>query len=536
MDIRSPRFQFFSSRLFWWIAFALGMSFFMFSFDRKSFNESQGNIAVRAYNAIYMPRLERGIDLQGGVRLVLGIDLDQAAANRLGLAERAVEKAFKRAKVHHTSRTFTQEDGLTFTFKDATHARQALDAVKDQFTELAFTTAENRLVVKLAKHEDVRVRSSAVESSVNTLSTRLDTFNVRGLTVSPHGEHQVVVQLPGFDDAEEVKSNIMRAAQLEFKIVEKVKSSKDAILDEFDYDLPSDRVIVPGFGEDDSFYLVSAFPDLTGDQIVDAHLAYDDHGRPCVAVKLSNEGGHDFKELTRDHVGGRLGIVMDGVMISAPTINSELGSNFQITGQFTIEAVSRLVSLLRSGSLLVKPTLETENVVGSSLGKDSIKKGLNSCLLALTLLFCFSVFYYGWVGVFAFIALLYNLFLTLLFLSYFKATLTLPGIAGMVLTIGMAIDFSIIIYEQIREEIQNGLDMRSAITKGFSGAMAVILDSNITTLIAGLVLFQYGGPAIRGFAVTLILGIIATLISGVFFLQSIFDYVLNYTKIRNLKF
>jgi protein-export membrane protein SecD len=201
-----------------------------------------------------------------------------------------------------------------------------------------------------------------------------------------------------------------------------------------------------------------------------------------------------------------------------------------------VDQIVKLASLLRSGALLAPLKLEQENRVGSELGEDSKNSGLFACLVSVILLFFFSLFYYGLAGLFAFIALLFNLFLVLLMLAYFSATLTLPGIAGIVLTVGMAIDASVLIYERIKELIAEGVPYRQAISGGFAGVTGVILDSNITTLVTGLILFKFGGPLIRGFAVTLIIGIFSTVISGVLFLRSLLDFVVNRLHYNRLKF
>ena len=215
-------------------------------------------------------------------------------------------------------------------------------------------------------------------------------------------------------------------------------------------------------------------------------------------------------------------------MYSAPTIQSEIGSHGNIMGSYTAEEARDLALVLRSGSLMAPLAFEQENRVGASLGQDSIEKGLMACLIGLLLVLLFSIFfYYRALGLFAMCALVYNLFLILLFLSYFESTLTLPGIAGMVLTIGMAIDASILIYEKIREDMGEGVSFRQAVESGFKGASVVILDAQITTFLTGLILFKFGGPAIKGFAVTLMAGIIATVLAGVFFLQSLIVWMLD---------
>ncbi|MBT4594950.1 protein translocase subunit SecD [bacterium] len=539
MEAGVPKFAL--SRFILWIVAAIVAGYFFVSCDYNKFLDSNLSIKDRILTAFTLPRIDLGIDLQGGTRLVLSVDLEKAVENRLTLAGKTLERTLKKADGRPTpSKREIKSDHLLFTFKNEDVSRRAGEVLREQFKDFEIKRTDRQVEVRISNAEAIRIKAGSVEQAVNVLRTRMDNFQVRGMTVSPHGARNIVIQLPGIENSDEIKSTIMKAAILEFKIVEKSGYDKDALLDEFDGELPSDKMLVPGkrsAGDaEDMWYLVSAFPDLTGDQIADARMTYDERHHPAVGFTLTSDGAKEFRELTSGNIGRNLGIVMDGKMISAPNINSEIGGHGQIAGHFTMHEAVRLSSLLRAGALRAPLKFEQESRVGSSLGRDSIQKGLFACLLAFLLLFLFSLFYYGLVGLFAFCALTYNVFMILAFLSYFRATLTLPGIAGMVLTIGMAVDASILIFERIREELANGASYRKAIKSGFGGAMMVIFDANITTMLTGIILFKFGGPAIRGFAVTLMMGIVATVLSGVFFMRSIFDFILDHTKIEKLRF
>jgi preprotein translocase subunit SecD len=397
------------------------------------------------------------------------------------------------------------------------------------------------LQITLATEAALAIKSGAVEQAVSVLNNRLGSYGVEGIVVQQHGERQVVVMLPGVNDPERVKSVITQTAHLEFKIVEQVAASREVLLDKFDGELPADKMIIPGKRNEDEvggqFFLVSAFADITGDRIVEAKVSFDQYNKPEVVFKLDSIGAREFGDLTAANVGRNLGIIIDNVMFSSPNIKTSIpGGTCSITNIGTQKEAMDLSIVLRSGSLQAPIKFEQESRVGASLGQDSIYKGMLSCLVALIILFFFSVFYYKIPGFFAVLALLFNLFLTLIFLSYFGATLTLPGIAGMVLTIGMAIDASILIYERIKEELKAGVSLRAAINNGFKDAMAVILDSNITTFLTGVVLFYFGGPAIKGFAVTLMAGIVATILAGVYFLKSLFMFSLDIFNVKSMKF
>lgn len=527
-----------SSKLALWIALALGGAYFIFGFDREAFMKSSEPFHQRVLKSIHMPNLKLGIDLQGGSYLVYGVEVEKALEKRLFIENKGIEKTLKRDSKSLPVKRDIKDLSLHLVFESSEKSRVAFSHLQDRNKELNFALSGDTVVVTLGKALENRIRTTAVEQAVVVLRTRLDSFDVKGLLVSQHGERKVVVQLPGRDDVDEVKASVMKAALLEFKIVDKFKPTKDMLIDELDGEVPGDKVIVmgEGDGEDSGAYLVSTYADLTGEHIVDAHLSYDEYGKPAIGFKFDAEGTREFKEITANNRGKQLGIIMDDIMICAPQISVVIDKGQGIIhGSFTAEGASRMASLLKSGALLAPLNLETENRVGASLGNDSIRNGFMACIVALALLFVFSIFYYGILGFFAILALIYNLFLILLALSYLKATLTLPGIAAMVLTIGMAIDASILIYEKMKEELRAGASFKKAIDVGFSGSMRVIIDANLTSFLTGIVLYYFGGPAIKGFAVSIMIGIVATVLSGVYFLKSIFDFVFEYTNIKRFK-
>lgn len=532
----------FSSSFILWITFALFSCYFLFSIkthDESKFASLWKGDFKTFFSSLHIPRIKLGIDLQGGTYLVIGVDVEKAIENKLAREKRALQVLIE-------DRSFTpapfemeiKEGVLEMKFEDETEARAAYQVVRKSHQHLSAKQSENILTLTLAPHFEKQIRNGIVEQTINVLQNRLNGFGVSGLIVQRHGERQIVVQLPGVDDPVRVKSLITKAAMLEFKLVEDSARSADDLLDKYDGDLPSDKMIVfDKEGEESgTVYLVSVYPDLTGDHITDARVDFDDFGRVQVAFSLDSLGASQFREITSRNVKRQLGIVIDNVMYSAPQINGEIANgSATIQGNFSAEQASDLSLVLKSGSLQAPLTFEQENRIGASLGKDSIEKGIMSCLIGLMLVFLFSLFYYGWLGFFAMCALVYNLLLILLFLSYFETTLTLPGLAGIVLTIGMAIDASILVYEKMREDLSSGFSFRQAIELGFSGAMTVILDSNITTFLTGLILFKFGGPAIKGFAVTLMAGIIATLLAGVFFLKSLLIFALDVKREKTFK-
>ncbi|HBS48474.1 TPA: protein translocase subunit SecD [Candidatus Dependentiae bacterium] len=496
-----------------------------------------------APNKLEMSRLKLGIDLQGGTYITLGVDINKAVENRLLSEGKYIENSFKNKNLGTLPvKQEIKDSNLVFTFPDESAAAAFYNYLKKEALSLKTSQSGNLVYSSLNPAEDAKIRNDSVDQAVHIIDNRLNSLGVEGIVVMRHGANQVVVQIPGVDDPQRVKDLITRRAHLEFKIVQQEASSKEEILDKFDGELPVDKTLVAEVSKETGeegevasrWYLVSAFPDLTGDHIIDARVKPGEYGEPEVAFKFDRSGGKIFKEVTGNNVGKRLAIIIDGVVQTAPGIQTAIGSDGRITGRYTYETANDLAIVLRTGSFQAPVTYQEERRIGPSLGQDSINKGLWSTLLGLFLVFLFSVFYYKVAGLLASLTLVVNLFLVLLFLSYFKATLTLPGIAGLALTIGMAIDVSVLIFEKIKEEMREGTSFRKAVSDGFSGTLAVILDSNITSFLTGLVLFYYGGPSIRGFAVVLMVGIVATLLAGIFFMRSVFELILDVFNFKKI--
>ncbi len=548
MNTQSSVVRFLFAPIMLWIAILVAGTYYMVSLDQKIMREPQQEAGIlgsfkKFYSALRLNHINKGIDIAGGTYLVLGVEVEKAIENRLALENRSLDQLFSSKELKDLPKSKIIKNGAIEIVYDDEEAAKKCAGLINEHRALALKVSRSGSLIKVAlTPESVsHIKTGAVDQAVNVLGNRLSGYGVEGIVVQQHGERQVVVQLPGVDDPERVKRVVTKTAHLDFKIVEDRAGSEEVLLDKFDGELPPDKVIIPGRAEDGEtarhFYLVSSFADMSGEHIIDAKVAFDQFGRPNVSFKLDNAGATKFYDLTSNNVNRNLGIIIDDVMYSSPVIKEAIpGGNCSITEIQSQKEALDLSIILKSGSLQAPLKFEQENRVGSSLGQDSINRGIFSCLIALLLLFIFSLIYYKIPGFFAVLALLYNMFLILLFLSYFGATLTLPGIAGMVVTLGMAIDASILIYENIKEELTAGENLRSAINKGFSGVMTVIIDSNITTFLTGLILFQFGGPAIKGFAVTLMAGIIATLLSGVYFLKALFTLSTSTFGVKRLKF
>ncbi len=380
---------------------------------------------------------------------------------------------------------------------------------------------------------DEGAREDAVERALEVLRNRIDQFGVREPIVQIQGEDQIVIQLPGMTDRARALDLIGRTALLEFKLV---GDDSQMLTEAIDGNVPE------GFELkelDKEKILVKATAELTGDYLETADVRFDQgaFGQPIVAMKLKGEGVKKFAELTRQNVGRLLAIVLDGRVYSAPRINEPIPSGEAIiSGRFTPDEAKDLAIVLRSGALPAPLVIEEERTVGPLLGQDSIRKGIAACLVGGFLILFFMAYYYGFSGCVANLALVLNIFIILGGLGLFGATLTLPGIAGILLTMGMAVDANVLINERMREELRTGKTLRMAVSQGYDKAFTAILDANVTTLIAAFFLFQFGTGPIRGFAVTLTIGLFASLFTAVVVTRLVFEFLIYKHGIKGLRF
>jgi len=482
--------------------------------------------------------LRFGIDLVGGSYLTLEVKTDKAVEAELIRKLQTIDAKFKRERsITLVSKTIVDRN-IVLTFENQQQTQDAARILKTDERELVQSVDKNTISLNFSEAMEKRIKDDSVLRNIEVLRTRLDKFSVAEISIAKQGEKEIIIELPDVSNPQEAKEMIGRAALLEFKIVEKIGSNESELLLEYDGELPDDLQILPGERENgrSPFYVVQKYAKVTGSMLSDARPSMGGKTgvEPVVQFSFNDEGADKFYELTSKNLNRQLAIVLDNEIISAPRIESAIRSTGTITGTFTSNEVKKLAYLLKSGSFVAPVTFEEERQIGPSLGAESIKNGLYSCIGGFGLVFLFSVYYYKLCGLLAFLALLYNLIFILIGLAWMHATLTLPGIAGMTLTIGMAIDASVLIFERIKEELAKGSSVKTAVDTGFSGAMGVILDGNITTFISGIVLYNLGSGPIQGFAVTLMLGIIATLIATLFFLRSFFKFILNNFAIQKL--
>lgn len=481
--------------------------------------------------------IKMGIDLVGGTYITLEVQAEKAVESELVEKMQSLVSKLEAARLPVPVAKEVKDMVLVFTFASAADAQSVALFLKDATTELQQRVSDKTVQLFYSEARAKKIMRDAVERNVEVLRTRVDKIGVSETPVFIQGDRNIVIELPDVKDPQEAKAIIGKAAVLEFKLVERHGPSEEDLLYDYDGELPSDLEILPGQmrndGRIETYYVVPKYTDITGRLLRDAHPEVTEKGM-VVAFEWTPEGGDKFYDLTSKNYRRQLAVVLDGVVIQAPHIDAAIRTSGHISGGFTGPKARELSLLLKSGSFVAPVTFEEERQVGPTLGEESIKRGLFSCLVGLGLIFLFSLYYYRLSGFLAFLALVYNVLLILFGLARLGATLTLPGIAGLVLTVGMAIDAAILIFERIKEELVNGSDVRKAVNQGFSHAMSVILDGNITTFIIALMLYKFGTGPIQGFAVTMMIGIVSTLITSLFLLKALFMLILNNMRIQKL--
>jgi preprotein translocase subunit SecD len=467
-----------------------------------------------------------GLDLRGGTHLLLSVDLEKAVENALDQNAEELRRALREANV---SGVDVQRTGQVLRLRAATQeARNATEKIlSEQFPILTHTgapePAEGEITLVFDRREVQRLHEYAVEQSLEAIRNRIDQFGVAEPTVQRQGNQEILVQLPGIQDPARAKELIKKTAVLEFKLVAEGDNAPGGTIE------LQGQEIDPLSGQIRKVpYRLEKRTLMTGNVVADARVrpATDIEG-PYVELVLNDRGAQLFEKITGENVGRRLAIILDNTVYSAPVIRERIGGGrASITGSFDIKEARDLAIVLRAGALPAPVTIAEERTVGPSLGQDSINQGMLSFAVSGALIVVFMVVYYKMAGVLADLAVTLNVLYLLAALAAFEATLTLPGIAGIVLTVGMAVDANVLINERMREEIRLGKNARAAVEAGYERALPAILDSNITTFLSGLILFQFGSGPVKGFAVTLCIGIVSTVFTAVVATRVVYDYLL----------
>lgn len=481
-------------------------------------------------------QLKLGLDLKGGVHLVLRVQTDEALQISSTTTAEQLREALTRAGVAAASiavpsPTVIRVEGVPQD-RDAEFRRAADELLSTNYDRSSGVGNSYTFTMKPNIERDMREQT--VIQARETIERRVNELGVAEPNISRYGNtgDQLLVQLPGVTDVNRAKEIIRSTAILELKLVEAgPASSREALLQSYSGKLPDDMDIVTGAaaaGETGtSYYLVRKVAAVTGQDLRNARASLDENGRPAVLFSLTNEGSRKFGKVTGENVGRYLAIILDKRVQSAPRIETRIDNDGRIQGSFTTDEVNDLALKLRSGALPASMSYLEERVIGPTLGADSIRSGVTASLAGLALVIVFMLAYYKLSGLNAIIAMICNLIVLIGLMAYFGATMTLPGIAGFILTMGMGVDSNVLIFERIKEEIAAGRGVRAAIDAGFSRVFFTLLDTHVTALIAAFFLFQFGTGPIRGFAMTLTIGLLTNLFTSIFVSKTLFELALQ---------
>ena len=497
--------------------------------------------------------MKLGLDLSGGVHFLLEVDMEKAVAARMQVYEGEVKALLRKERIRYRSLP-SRGDAFQLGFADGETLGRVQALVRKNFTDFELTSTERSgqqvLNVALTQAKLAEIREYSIKQNLTTVRNRVNELGVSEPLVQRQGANRIVVELPGVQDTAEAKRILGKTASLEFRLAAEPDAPR-ATTESFEFREPGR----PAVALERSLI-------ITGDQVTDAQASYDENGRPQVNIRLDGHGGDLMNRATRNNVGRSMAVIfieqkpvtryvrqnVDGVeqevmlqsfqeekqIISLATIQSPLGSQFRITGLDGQGESSELALLLRAGGLAAPMYFAEERTIGPSLGAENIDKGIESTWWALVFVSIFVILIYKFFGVLATVALAFNLVLLVGLMSVIGATLTLPGIAGIVLTLGMAVDANVLIYSRIREELKNGLSVQRAIHEGFDRAYSAILDSNLTTLLVGGILFALGSGPIKGFAVTMSLGILTSLFTAIMFTRGMVNLIFGGRNVKKL--
>jgi preprotein translocase subunit SecD len=506
-------------------------------------------------------RIRKGLDLQGGIYAVYQVDKDELRHNVIGNRMAGLKSLLEAETTDSGSKISIKDEAtdvetgkITFTALPGALS-QIEDATKsiDLFSYEGYEDIEDSQRVKVTLNVVDATINALVRSSIdrvlNVVRTRIDLLGLTEPTIVKNNKDQIVVLLPGEKDPQRASDMIKKVARLEFRLLYEEQAELEKLIDPVTNELKAGAVLPANTqimyemvkaeesGLDPVVYLVETEVPLSGEDLTDATVFFDDFSPdgPTVSMTLKTSAGKTFAKLTRENVGRRLAIILDDHVYSAPNINEEIpNGRASISGRFTPEEATDMANVLKTGALPAKLIEVEKYSVGPELGADSIRKGSASTLAAIICILIFMLIYYKLSGIIANMALVLNLALIMAFMAYFGATLTLPGIAGIVLTMGMAVDANVLIFERIKEELRNGKTIRSAIDAGYARAFKTILDANVTTLIAAVMLINFGQGSVRGFAITLCFGLIISMFTAIFLTRIVFDFFTSRGLVRKL--
>lgn len=489
-------------------------------------------------------RIHLGLDLKGGTHLILQVMVNDAVRADSDNAVERLKQDMRQRNIPYNEITVpdaqNQPERIVLKGVPPESSGELRRIVSDRLPEYDLTSgAENSFVLAMKPQQLTELKNRAVQQAIETIRNRIDQLGVSEPVIEEHGlgQYQILVQLPGVDDPARVKQIMQSTAMLEIRQAlddGRAYSSEQEALAAHGGVLPPDAVVMRGTSigarggsQQEVWYVISRASAVTGRDLRGAEASRDEYGKPDVRFLLTGEGGRKFWAFTNAHVNDKLAVVLDNKVQEVAVIQEAIRDEGRITGQFTDQEAKDLGMVLRSGALPAGIRYLEERTVGPSLGADSIRHGVMAAVIGLVAVMAFMLIYYRGSGINADLALVLNLVILLGFLGYTGATLTLPGIAGVILTVGMGVDSNVLIFERIREELRNGKTPPSAVEQGFGHAWVTIVDTHVTTIVSAFILFMFGTGAVKGFAVTLTFGLLANLFTAVFVSRVIFDAHLN---------
>ncbi len=470
-----------------------------------------------------------GLDLQGGIHLVLRVETDDAVRVMTDETAELLAERLDNEAIDFSDVRVDAFGALTIEDLDDDRLGEVRDIVAFSWPEWDLQTAGgDDWSFRLRAAEEVVLRDQTVVQAMETIRRRVDELGVAEPVITTHGVtgDQILVQLPGYEDVERAKEIIQATAQLELRLVQGGPVLDETLLPPLNSSLQNLTTVLPTGAT--AWYQVNRVASITGRDLRNARQGIDfQTNTPNVEFSLHADGASRMRDFTGANVGRQMAIVLDGEVVSAPVIQSAIYDQGQITGNFTVQEALDLALVLRAGALPASLEYQEQRTVGPSLGADSIRSGITASLAGLAGVLLFIIFYYRLSGINAVVALLMNLLILMGAMAYFAATLTLPGIAGVILTIGLGVDANVLIFERIKEEMRAGKPPRTAISVGFSRVFLTIVDANMTSLVAAAILFQFGTGPVQGFAVTLSIGLISNVFTAMFVSRFLFDWVLG---------
>ncbi len=475
-------------------------------------------------------KINLGLDLQGGSYLLLEVNFDVLYDEELENFSDSMRLLSRDAQIK-INQISINDDELIVIFEDKIEIKEIKNSFSQMYRGVSINEIDNKLIIKLDDIYKKNIQDSAIKQSLEIVRKRIDESGTKEPLIQRSGKKRILLQLPGVKDPERIKELLGKTAKLTFHLVD--DENTDALNANFE---PLGKMIIEDIYDKNIKYLLDKRALVGGENLVDAKGSFDQTEGHAVSFRFDTQGAQKFGKVTTNNIGKRLAVVLDGVVITAPRINSAItGGSGIITGNFNAQEASDLAVLLRAGALPAPLEIVEERSVGAGLGADSIAAGKIAAIIGMVLVCIFMVLIYGAFGALANVSLIANIFIIVSLLGTIGATLTLPGIAGIVLTIGMAVDANVLIFERIKEESKKNSKVFQIIKNGFDRAMSTILDANITTLIASVLLFAFGSGPIRGFSITLSLGVIASMFTALMLTNFLVYMYLSFTDKKEIK-